>query len=388
MNGGVAVGTRRIAAIFQPLWPWRAFIPVFMTWFVAVMLPGPVVGQEEDLQELYRYHHQISAEYEKVKARYHRLAKTDDPERVDVEIQLSRLQAALDRINEKIHRDGGTIPDEQSKLEVESGSPVAATDVESGAVTTRPAGTPCDAYPLFVRPETSAYRLPPMDRQSGHKRKLAKQLLQTETLLINHLVKCEAKWTRKAVLEWAATRHALAGILIDLEIRYAMAFTIGFNAEESRMIGKAFENSPELRKLFREIPELYEKYIDLSAQVDRLLERFKFAPDVATRFSLASSIEMVRQAYETYIAAENRYQQFKGPEMELLKRARESRKQRGLRKISSLYPDLTIRFRFHKINEFVTTDSSLIGKLLGKTGFLILDSESMRRRKAVGSGNR
>jgi hypothetical protein len=244
--------------------PWRArryWVCLFAaSWALTASFGGPAAGQDGNLRELYRQYHEISTEFKTKKALYENLKNSDSPDRADAQIQMTRLSDVLHRIKTEIRRAGGTPPDPGRMLETKPGAPVTALDKKTGTALSRPTGSRCAVYPDFVRPRTSIYTLPPPDRQSGHNRQLAKRLLQTEALLVGHLVKCEPDWTRRMVLDWDGERQALSHILVDLELRYALAFTTGYNAREDRLVGKAFENGawkadqgdPEaLRNLYR-----------------------------------------------------------------------------------------------------------------------------------------
>lgn len=348
------------------------------------MWAGTAVSQDNaELEDLRRSYLEIKADYEKFRD------IRDNPERYDLKLslyaaeQLDKLFRALKQHEQMIRQAGGKIPSLVT-IKVKPTSEVTATDKATGTKVSRGVKlvkTPCDDYPEFEKPETSAYVFPPSAKQSGAKRVLAGALKAAETTLVEHLTTCENEWTSQTALDWDGRMHKLIGQLLELERRYAMAFASPrYTDEENSKLAQAYKDSPALKRKARNEQMLFAKYMKLQELADKEVPKYKYASDTATRLRLLDILYRTKMALDAWWLVANQITDLRGPQLELLKTVNASRLERGLGEIKHFHPDAVIKF--HKKKDYLGTKSPLLVKLLGPAGMDILKKEYDRRYKA------
>lgn len=330
---------------------------------------------ESDLAELQSIYLEVKADHDKY------LAILDEPDahsEQDVTFardRISTLKTSLQQIRREISGLGGNV-DGAPKIVVKPGGRVTAEVPDTDASTTRLTATHCDPAKNFKRPNTSTYRLPPREAQSGTQNALKVQLLATENALVDHSMECRENWTRQLAVEWAAVREALVAKLLRLEIEYAMSFASGFTDDENVMVAEAYENSPRLRELTAQESKLYDKFIDLKIRLEDAGARYLIS-DAVTQLRIEQLRYETERARTAWRAVANELYDLRGPQVEMLRRVQLARAARGLGVMRANNADL--EFEFHQKSDFLRTDSAVLIKILGSAGIRILERESGRQ---------
>jgi hypothetical protein len=253
---------------------------------------------------------------------------------------------------------------------------------DDATVTGNRAKTPCDDYPEFKMPGTSAYVFPPGEKQSGAQRILAGALKMVEADLVKHLTACNGEWTRQSVLEWDTRRHTLIAQLLELERRYALAFTYpNYTDNEDRILAQAYKDSANLKRAASADKALFEKYAELQQRAEEMIGKYRYASDSATQLNLRRLIYEAKKARDAWWVAANRIVDLRGPKMKLLKKVNADRLKRGLSALKEIHSDSVIEL--HEKNDYLRTSSPLLKKLLGPAGMEILEGEGGRRIAAM-----
>ncbi|MEM1140967.1 MAG: hypothetical protein AAGI88_00130 [Pseudomonadota bacterium] len=347
---------------------------------VSLLISLSVQSQDESLEDLKKLQAEYTELIEQAEAVIRDKDRYSETDVIDAKSNRDRFLRARARLEDEMRSRGGS---PGRVVTVPAGSEVTAVDTESGARAVGTLENKCEQARTFERPVFMLYQLPPFNQQSGKKRKIAVQLLATETVLVEHLTECREAWTLESALAWDADRKALIDRLLYLEDAYAMVFVAGYSKEENQLLQEAYEETPRLPALNRQIDRLYADYMEKDAVAKELIRLFKDSIDITTRMWLQQMNVNVREARGKWREAENDRARILGAKMDVTKQVREMRKLRGARTMNALYED--IQFDFHTAEQFEGTQSPLIALLLGDAGLEILVSQSVERRRAVRS---
>jgi hypothetical protein len=307
------------------------------------------------------------------------IATRDDPDasadmRDGAKTNLDRIdRVQIPYMEEQLRKLGVKI------VRAKPGETVLVKDPPIAAEAERKAGSPCDRYDDYVRPAVSVNRLPPLDRQNGAQRALARELLALEDELVRVSTWCEDEWDAQKAADWAALRETLARKFVALEGEYAMTFNTQYTDEENKIIAKAYENRPEYRLLEQEEPAQYREYMRRKAEWDKLVKRYGGLKPATPQARL-----QMQQIEAAYLAARtiwrknsSRMNEILRVELESLREVRAQRAMRGIRNMKELHPGT--EFEVHRPSDFWRMESPVLNKLLGPDGMDILKKEGGRR---------
>ena len=238
-----------------------------------------------------------------------------------------------------------------------------------------PISDACEDYPQFIRPNTSLFRFPE-DRKIGHVQRTQKRMLQAlEDVFVMHLVHCEENWNLKLAMEWNTRRELLAKDIIEIQYQFIFSFSgLHYNEEENKILEQAYQNERELKQAIKDEEILWNELSILLKKFEDIKHLYQI-PESSTKLAVLDAQYKLQKTQKKWQKKSTEINEMKRHFISGKKEAKSMRFQRGLKTLKSLYG---LKFDIIEKQDLTST-SSHVKKLLGKSGMQIFLGENKKR---------